>query len=44
MTISLTASDSQSISIPNLGGLIRKDDIYYKGKVPYCSWARQHKE
>ena len=40
MTISLTASDPQSISIPNLGGLIRKDDIYYKGKVPYCSWAK----
>jgi len=30
----------QSISIPNLGGLITKDDIYYKGKVPYCSWAK----
>jgi hypothetical protein len=40
MTISLTASDPQSISIPNLGGLITKDDIYYKGKVPYCSWAK----
>ena len=40
MTISLAASDRQSISIPNLGGLITKDDIYYKGKVPYCSWAK----
>jgi len=28
------------IKIPNLGGLIRKDDLYYKGKVPYCSWAK----
>ena len=33
-------SQPQSISIPNLGGLITKDDIYYKGKVPYCSWAK----
>ena len=40
MTISLTASDPQITEIPNLGGLIRKDDIYYKGKVPYCSWAK----
>ncbi len=38
----MTDSDNQpqSISIPNLGGLITKDDIYYKGKVPYCSWAK----
>ena len=33
-------SQPQSISLPNLGGLITKDDIYYKGKVPYCSWAK----
>jgi len=26
--------------IPNLGGLITADDLYYKGKVPYCSWAK----
>ena len=26
--------------IPNLGGLITEDDLYYKGKVPYCSWAK----
>ena len=40
MTITLADSEPQSISIPNLGGLITKDDIYYKGKVPYCSWAK----
>ena len=28
------------IKIPNLGGLIRQDDLYYKGKLPYCSWAK----
>ena len=28
------------IKIPNLGGLITEDDLYYKGKVPYCSWAK----
>ena len=28
------------IKIPNLGGLITADDLYYKGKVPYCSWAK----
>jgi len=28
------------IKIPNLGGLIKKDDLYYKGKLPYCSWAK----
>ena len=26
--------------IPNLGGLITADDLYYKGKVPFCSWAK----
>ena len=26
--------------IPNLGGLITEDDLYYKGKVPFCSWAK----
>ena len=40
MTISLTDSVPQITEIPNLGGLITKDDIYYKGKVPYCSWAK----
>ncbi len=40
MTISLADPDPQITEIPNLGGLIRKDDIYYKGKVPYCSWAK----
>ena len=40
MTISLTNPDLQITEIPNLGGLITKDDIYYKGKVPYCSWAK----
>ena len=28
------------IKIPNLGGLIKQDDLYYKGKLPYCSWAK----
>jgi len=28
------------MKIPNLGGLITEDDLYYKGKVPYCSWAK----
>ena len=31
---------TESIQIPNLGGLITEDDLYYKGKVPYCSWAK----
>ena len=30
----------EPIQIPNLGGLITEDDLYYKGKVPYCSWAK----
>ena len=30
----------QPIEIPNLGGLITEDDLYYKGKVPFCSWAK----
>ena len=34
------SNQSEPIQIPNLGGLITKDDIYYKGKVPYCSWAK----
>ena len=33
-------NQTKPIEIPNLGGLITKDDIYYKGKVPYCSWAK----
>ena len=28
------------IKIPNLGGLITEAELYYKGKVPYCSWAK----
>ena len=30
----------EPIQIPNLGGLITEDDLYYKGKVPFCSWAK----
>ena len=26
--------------IPNLGGLITSDDLYYIGKVPFCSWTK----
>ena len=33
-------NQTKPIEIPNLGGLITKDDLYYKGKVPYCSWAK----
>ena len=33
-------NQTKPIEIPNLGGLITEDDIYYKGKVPYCSWAK----
>ena len=34
------SNQPEPIEIPNLGGLITKDDLYYKGKVPYCSWAK----
>ena len=34
------SNQPEPIQIPNLGGLITKDDLYYKGKVPYCSWAK----
>ena len=34
------SNQPEPIEIPNLGGLITEDDIYYKGKVPYCSWAK----
>jgi len=33
-------NQSKQNEIPNLGGLITADDLYYKGKVPYCSWAK----
>ena len=33
-------NQTKPIQIPNLGGLITEDDLYYKGKVPYCSWAK----
>ena len=33
-------NQTKPIEIPNLGGLITEDDLYYKGKVPYCSWAK----
>ena len=33
------SNQPEPIQIPNLGGLITEDDLYYKGKVPYCSWA-----
>ena len=35
-----TEGELPQIKIPNLGGLITEDDLYYKGKVPYCSWAK----
>ena len=38
--MTITEGKPPDITIPNLGGLIRKDDLYYKGKVPYCSWAK----
>jgi len=34
------SNQPEPIQIPNLGGLITEDDLYYKGKVPYCSWAK----
>ena len=34
------SNQPEPIQIPNLGGLITADDLYYKGKVPYCSWAK----
>ena len=37
--MTITEGKPPDITIPNLGGLIRKDDLYYKGKLPYCSWA-----
>jgi len=33
-------NQTKPIQIPNLGGLITEDDLYYKGKVPFCSWAK----
>ena len=33
-------NQTKPIEIPNLGGLITEDDLYYKGKVPFCSWAK----
>ena len=38
----MTTTDEKlpEIKIPNLGGLIKQDDLYYKGKLPYCSWAK----
>ena len=38
--MTITEGKPPDINIPNLGGLIRKDDLYYKGKLPYCSWAK----
>ena len=38
--MTITEGKPPDITIPNLGGLIRKDDLYYKGKLPYCSWAK----
>ena len=40
MTITLADSEPQSISVPNLGGTIVEDDIYYKGKFKYSAWAK----
>ena len=34
------SNQPEPIQIPNLGGLITEDDLYYKGKVPFCSWAK----
>ena len=34
------SNQPEPIEIPNLGGLITADDLYYKGKVPFCSWAK----
>jgi len=38
--MTITEGKPPDMTIPNLGGLIRKDDLYYKGKLPYCSWAK----
>ena len=38
--MTITEGKPPDMTIPNLGGLIRLDDLYYKGKVPYCSWAK----
>jgi len=40
MTEPIQQSQDQNYTLPNLGGTIVTDDIYYKGKFKYSAWAK----
>ena len=40
MTEPIEQSQDQNYTLPNLGGTIVTDDIYYKGKFKYSAWAK----